>query len=129
MPTLMFAPKFVAAVASGLKLQSIRDTARCQPGDLLSLRAWEGVAYRSKQRVLREGICVSVEPIAIDVGEANLFNAAWGLSIEVAGVVVLDLDGFARADGFDGEADMIRWYGGVRKSPYEGWIHKWKLTP
>jgi hypothetical protein len=63
----LFRKRFHEPVISGAKLQTCRGVRKrpVRPGDLLSLRGWTGRAYGSPQFVLRESLCLSVEPIAI----------------------------------------------------------------
>lgn len=65
--TLMFQPQFHAAVCAGTKLQTIRPPRQrpIKPGDTLSLRAWTGLPYGSRQRELARGVCVSADQIVI----------------------------------------------------------------
>lgn len=67
MKVLMFQPQFAVNVESGSKTRTIRGKRKrpCQPGDLLSLRAWTGKPYRSKQRFLKAAICQEVHEIEI----------------------------------------------------------------
>ncbi len=69
MVVLMFEKQFWEPVVSGAKVHSIRPTRKrpINAGDLLSLRGWAGVAYRSQQRVLCEETCIDVRPIWIDL--------------------------------------------------------------
>lgn len=120
---LLFAPRFAPLVESGAKRQTIRGPRKrpVRPGDVLSLRAWEGVPYRSPQRLLRTAACESVAPVLI----GGRFN--FGLEIEVAGVR-LGLQAryrFAKADGFLDVHDMRLWYEDNRAIPFEGVLIRW----
>jgi hypothetical protein len=57
---------------------------------MLSLRAWDGAPYRSKQQVLREVRCVAVDRITIDLYFAD--------------------DAEARRDGFADAEEMLDWF-------------------
>jgi hypothetical protein len=126
MPVIMFLPRFHGLVATGAKRQTIREARKrpIKPGDPLSLRAWEGTPYRSKQAVLREAECVAVRPILIEDGR----RIGRPLDIEVAGVVVnpRELDHFAQGDGFEDAADMARFWAEYRHLPFEGVVIYWR---
>jgi hypothetical protein len=65
MRVIMFQDRFAELVRGGDKCQTIRWSARCRPGDVLSLRRWTGKPYRSKQETLREAVCTAVSPVAM----------------------------------------------------------------
>ena len=101
---LMFRRRFVPLIESGDKCQTYRPPRkrRIVPGDRLSLRCWEGVAYRSKHREIMEVECTSVEPVTITVG-----------SITYAMAVL---------DGFTTRNDMIDYF----DLPFEGILIRWR---
>lgn len=112
----MFKPQFAPLVESGAKCQTVRPTPECMPkvGEPISLRAWTGLPYRSKQRVLRESVIVAVA--CVDVTET--------------GVAVNSLaepcDDFARADGFKDFHEMSEWFKAQHGLPFEGILIRWK---
>ena len=92
MPVILFQPRFHDAVRSGTKRQTIRLPRKrpIRPGDPLSLRAWSGKPYRSKQTILGFGVCMAADQITIDL--------------------YFDDDAEAKRDGFDDAREMIDWF-------------------
>lgn len=124
MRVLTFQPRFQAAVASGEKKQTIRASARCKPGDELSLRKWKGKPYRSLQLPLREAVrCTAVKSVQI------------GLSHDGSRIhITLDdlplprhvVDTFALADGFRDADDMRAWFEATHDLPFIGEMIQWE---
>jgi hypothetical protein len=112
----MFKPRFAPLVETGAKLQTIRPVPvrRPQPGDIISLRAWEGAPYRSKQRVLREAKVTAVLDVLLT--ESGIILGL--LPLEAA-------DGFAKADGFDSWSDMRDWFNETHGLPFAGILICW----
>ena len=107
MRVIMCQDKFVSLIKDGRKRQTIRASARCKPGDALSLRRWSGRPYRSKQEVVLETTCTSVEAVRIDHTEHPT-------------------EELARADGFDGVGEMLQWFEYHHGLPFDGWIIRWE---
>jgi hypothetical protein len=99
----MFQPRFAAAIREGRKVQTIRKRARCKPGDTLSLREWEGKAYRpgSKQVEIARVVCDSVLGIVLTGSPRGLVANIAGAHFEGA-----ELDEEARRDGFKDNEEM-----------------------
>jgi hypothetical protein len=53
---------------SGEKIHTIRanEKSHFKDGDVISVREWSGKPYRSKQVVIRDGVKIGVEPVALD---------------------------------------------------------------
>ncbi len=136
MRVLLFEPRFAALVADGRKRQTIRATARCTPGDRLSLRRWSGKPYRSSQIELARGVCAEVLPVSIGRGE-------WGDGLRVGdrdlgywgdGDVWLMHDRmyFARADGFESMTELLNFFrhrkqrGKPAAWPFTGFVIRWE---
>jgi hypothetical protein len=123
MKVLLFEPRFVEAVSTGHKLHSIRRTRKrpiC-PGDLLSLRTWEGTAYRSRQLVICEEPCIAVRDCWIDqqgiVIDGHRFSEPE------------ELDAFAVSDGFT-DWDQMRAYRDFHyELPFSGDFIQWGIHP
>ena len=116
MRVILFQDRFAALVKAGTKTQTIRKTARCVPGDALSLRRWMGKPYRSKQEELGTAICTRVSAVwltsyAVDINEN-----------------FVDENAFARKDGFVDFGDMVLWFGMTHGLPFEGYLIEWE-TP
>ena len=108
----MFAPQFALQVEAGTKLQTVRSkpTRMPRPGDQISLRAWTGKPYRSKQRVLGESILTKVD--VFDLDAMRLWNHR-------------DRDAFARADGFCDWPEMLNWFIREHGYPFTGIVMHW----
>jgi len=73
-------------------------------GDTLSLRTWTGLPYRSKQRVLRETVCIGFCFVEIEITRGLRFACAsdW--------VTTACLEQFAANDGFNSWDDLVKWF-------------------
>lgn len=120
MPVLLFERRFWAPIIHGDKVHSIRRTRKrpIVPGQQLSLRGWEGSAYRSRQRVLSEELCLNVTPIRID---------AQGVYIDGYGRISeqTDLDEFAVSDGFESWKGMCLYRDFNYGLPFTGDFIQW----
>jgi hypothetical protein len=117
MKVLMFQDRFAGKVRDGSKPHTIRKTARCKPGDVLSLRQWTGKPYRSKQEVLREEVCQTVTPCEIN----------WD-GMKVGNTILLYPNKLAMADGFTGWPDMRDWFEHTHGLPFHGAMIFWKVN-
>jgi hypothetical protein len=119
MTVLLFHPRFAEPIQSGRKCQTIRPERKrpIKPGDELSLRQWEGKAYRSKQVELLAVKCIAAFKIWITDRSVVALN----------GSQVHNLDGFARGDGFDSWAEMVAYLEapGGYGLPFEGVLIQW----
>lgn len=116
----MFKPQFAPLVEAGTKLQTVRPTPNRMPqaGDRISLRAWTGKPYRSKQRVLMEAVIRNVEPIRITRAGIYIGNSPLALGLDME-------QRFARADGFRSWVEMREWFETTHTLPFEGIIIYW----
>lgn len=113
MRVLMFQDRFAEKVRDGSKPHTIRKTARCKPGDVLSLRRWTGKPYRSKQETIREAVCTAVRAVTI-----------WPFDVTVDGRLV-PAQHLAVQDGFRDWEEMRDWFETVHGLPFVGWIIEW----
>ena len=122
----LFQPKFAVLVELGQKCQTVRPTPKRmpKPGDLISLRAWTGAPYRSKQLVLREAVIVRVAQFRLRElsGKMCVSLDEWPLS-------AWDAEGFARADGFTSMPEMADWFRATHGLPFEGIVIYWSKGP
>lgn len=120
MRVIMFQPQFAEKVRDGRKPHTIRIKARCKAGDVLSLRRWIGLPYRSKQETIRTATCLCVESVSIGHG-------ASGDALSIAGVEcdTSARDALARADGFECFTDMLDWFRKTHGLPFSGELIKW----
>lgn len=114
MRVITFQPQFHDLIESGRKTSTIRLRARCKPGDTLSLRAWTGLPYRSKQRELRSVTCAAVRPIRL------LMRAHHGFALLLIAIEGQEIDCQTRAElaqkeGFDGVIEMTQWFAANHK--------------
>ena len=112
----IFKPQFAELIECGKKLQTVRPVPvrMPSPGDTISLRAWSGLPYRSKQRVLREATIFEVSPC--DIYESAVY---------VNGKPE-HRHGFAVADGFTDYGELAEWFKNVHGLPFNGIVIKWK---
>lgn len=126
----LFQPRFAPAVESGAKLHTIRPLPKRLPrsGDTISLRAWKGKSYRSKQRILREATVTSVEGIIIHADGVEFSPGTprcYWLGEGRAGT----RDIFAWNDGFRDWLDMKTWFQATHRLPFTGIIIYWSPLP
>lgn len=97
-----------------------------RPGDTISLRAWQGQPYRSKQRTLCEAVITRVDWIRIAaLGEDDI-------SISLDANPPLDRGArclFATADGFAGPAEMRAFFEQRHGLPFLGIVIHWSALP
>ncbi len=124
MKYFLFAPRFVEPIERRTKRQTIRKAARCEPGEVVSLRRWTGRPYGSKQTEIVPPVRVeAVLPVRIAVD--RLENQA----VIVVGTEVLEHDElcrFVRADGFNCVSDFIDHWS-KRPAIFEGFLHTWEV--
>lgn len=119
----MFQPRFAALVEAGTKLQTIRAVPKRMPhpGDTISLRAWTGAPYRSKQRVLRESTISQVQSVWFN-GVTILLDDPKGEK----GLMPQDAqEAFARADSFENLKAMRDWFEATHGLPFSGILIRW----
>ena len=121
MPVIMFKPQFAELVRTGAKLQTVRPVRKhpVKVGDALTMRAWVGRPYWSKQRHLRFDTCRKTYGIDID---------AHGLLWLNGGTVLLSAESherFARTDGFKNHAEMTAWFKETHGLPFKGVVISW----
>lgn len=122
MKVYLFQPRFAPLVSNGTKRTTIRPRRKhpTQVGDELSLRAWTGKPYRSKQRMLREGErCKAVHHFRI-YGDSVIVMVLDGRMLEI-----WETDALAKADGFTGAQDMATWFRKEHDMPFEGELIAW----
>lgn len=110
MVVLLFEHRFIDAIMSGAKVHTIRQERKryVRRGDVLSLRCWEGKAYRSKQRVLFEGPCLQTWLVTLTKRMAVLVPSH--ANAELVSFRREQLEAFARSDGFDTWRDMRHYW-------------------
>jgi hypothetical protein len=123
MKVLLFEFRFWIPIVSGDKVHTIRRTRKrpINPGDPISLRGWEGKAYRSKQRVLSDETCIAIRECWIDVQGIVIDGHRFSEPEE--------LDRFAVSDGFHDWAQMRTYNDFFRNLPFAGELIQWGVHP
>lgn len=118
MVAINFSAQFAGPVERGEKLQTIRQAARCKPGDRLQLYTGQ----RTKAcRKLRDATCTYVLPVAIAKGTLEVDHCVMMSDTAAA---------FARADGFNDYGEMWQWFSdryGTHR--FIGYVIQWATTP
>lgn len=126
----IFKGQFVDKVRDGLKTQTIRQWPKREPriGDTISLRHWQGKAYRSPQVTLRDVTLMSFSPVIIYPDRVVL--PEWGQRRGQELSARFSLERFAIADGFDSWDSMAEWfqreYQRPRCFPFQGSLWGWE---
>ena len=98
--------RFKESILGGTKLHTLRNSAgNRKTGDVVSLREWEGMPYRSKQREFAR--CkIEVVPESIVNGTPDLY----------------EIRNLARCDGFNDPRDFQHWFTKGKNEPinFEG---------
>jgi hypothetical protein len=128
MRVILFQNRFISLIKEDVKTSTIRNTARCKPGDFLSLRFWSDKPYRSKQVEIRQVICTAVRSIHMQA-ERDLT-----ISLQIDGQAVASKDHklvIARHEGFLDWWVMQEWFQTnkgliVPGQQYRGEMIEWK---
>ena len=119
--------QFIPQILAGTKLHTIRPhrVREIRAGDVLDLRAWTGLPYRSKQRKIREVLCVGVAQIEVDARRQRifLFNPS---HYYPQGGYVIDEIAFAQRDGFTYTADLFAWFLKHHGPVFTGQLIEWR---
>ncbi len=120
----MFKPQFAPLVESGAKRQTVRPTPKRmpKPGDRISLRAWSGSPYRSKQRVLRDAVIERVAKIRITIDGFE----HWEWQGHGARSNAATLHDFAVRDGFEDWPALVDWFAKQHGLPFDGVLIVWQ---
>jgi hypothetical protein len=121
MKVLLFESRFWPPIVSGEKVHTIRRPRKhpiC-PGDDISLRGWEGKAYRSRQRVLCDETCLTVRDCWIDAQGIVIDRHRFSEQEE--------LDAFAVSDGFANWNEMRSYHD--FSLPFSGELIQWGVHP
>ena len=126
MVAINFQPRFADDVAFGVKRQTIRRKARCQPGDLLQLYTGQRTASCRK---LADAMCTRVRPIRICFEEMFIDGERLLAGNAERGEWADRDNDFAKRDGFSGFMEMVDWfqekYGAL---PFDGFLIEWRLN-
>ena len=111
-----FKPQFAPLIVARTKRQTIRQTMRAKPGDLLQL--YTGQRTKACRKLLDpDPVCSMVDYVSIRPEYLTL-----GDTRKHAG----DADAFSVRDGFEGYDDMVEWFFETYGSRYfTGYVHGW----
>ena len=134
MKIIMFQNQFEPLIINKSKTTTIRQTQRnIWAGDVVSLRVWICCAYRSKTREFAKAKITRVDDVDMLFAENRiLMNTDYGYGCIN---LPLELDKFARDDGFKSWDDMKQWFlntynhdcfRGVRFT-FEVWQGNWEV--
>lgn len=107
MRVILFQHRFIQLIGKGVKTSTIRERARCKPGDTLSLRHWIDKPYRSKQREIDQVLCTHVQGCALWVDGGGF------LQMSINGNEIKTDDHravIAWQEGFIGWSDLESWF-------------------
>ena len=117
----MVKPQFVEAILAGRKKRTIRPIPKRKilKGDILDIRQWEGLPYRSKQIPVILAVVQSVRPVTI--------TKNWIILEGVKLPRPHTANDFAIADGFTGCPAMRDWFQKQHGLPFTGQLIEWEL--
>jgi len=134
MRVIMFQPRFINGITAGTKTTTIRAKARCSPGDVLSLRYWTGLPYRSKHGLIMDVACSAVD--RIEIREHYLFLVrTYTTPLRPFYTEYFQenrlgefhkMNQLAESDGFSGGwLEMKEWFAKTHGLPFEGALISW----
>jgi hypothetical protein len=120
----MFKPRFAALVQAGKKFQTVRPVPKRaqdmpRPGDLFDARVWLGRPRCSKTSKLL------AEPAPICFVRSITIHATGQLEIDGRYLSTVEMEAFARADGFADLAEMLAWFQAEHDLPFTGIVIDW----
>lgn len=116
----LFERRFVVRIQTGAKVTTLRPERRNphRIGDVLDMRHWRGVAYRSPQVRIMGAVVIDYTP-------CTLFHDGYQIDgVRVA--MTADLQRFAREDGFNSWAELQDWFTLRYVLPFQGWLTRWR---
>lgn len=125
-----FQPRFAVLVETGKKFQTVRPVPKREQdmprvGDLFDARAWLEKPYRSKQRKLLSSPVpiIAVTPIELCFLRCRLL--IWIRGATPRHLTSVEIEQFARADGFADSAEMAHWFSSTHGLPFAGILIDW----
>lgn len=143
MRVLTFQPQFHPLIRSGQKTSTIRDKARCKPGDELSLRRWIGKPYKppGQELLIPNQVCTAITQVRMEISKRGNFEFyLCGEEEEPFDDLMVsgnNVSGhareIARREGFSSWEAMRDWFISAKKirlgNPYRGAQIEWKYLP
>ena len=123
MVSFNFQAAFVSKIESGEKLQTIRASQRCTPGQIMHLYT----GLRTKQcRLIMAKPCLKSIPVCIRPEGVDLISPAHSYFMPGSGEKA---DRFARNDGFASFDAMFDWFHDqYGKERFYGFVHQWGVA-
>lgn len=115
-----FQARFADAVQSGVKRQTIR-----APRTTRHAKAGEPIQLYTGLRTKQTRKLVTPDPVC----ELSTYCAIREDGITLGNHPVVNIDDFARADGFKDFEDMKAWFREAHGLPFIGQLIKWNTTP
>lgn len=115
MVAFSFKPQFAPMIVARTKIQTVRQSHRCEPGDMMQL--YTGLRTRYCKKVIPDVACtlvdyVNIAPDFITFGNADLHP---------------DAEGFAKLDGFESFSDMLKFFWAIYNTErLQGFVHRWQ---
>jgi hypothetical protein len=125
-----FQQRFAGAIRDGRKTQTIRALGKkrhAREGEMIQL--YMGMRSSRYQKIRPDVRCLSVQNI--EMGFNHHGDIGWIIVGELtAANVVVDLNAFAKADGFEDVADMSAFWrathGPLNDAPFNGVLIRWE---
>jgi len=116
---ILFQSKFEEMIQSGRKYHTIRPKRKIplRPGQVLSLRVWTGLPYRSKQREIHTSSVKKVLPVVIDSERIILDGVLLNQT---------QAEELAWHDGFSTLSALLLWFTTYHGLPFFGEIIYWR---
>lgn len=129
MRTILFARQFAPLVFTGWKNCTIRRHRYDRPvsvGERMSLRAWSGLPYRSKQVRIRDITVMSVEDLSIYW--CTEWDGSHTLDVRIGRQKIdwFTLERIAKEDGFPSTVAFLKWFVPTENSFFCGRIIRWQ---
>ena len=122
MPAINFQKQFADAVESGEKRQTIRrfrkDATNPLVGDTLFLFTGQRTEHC---RLLREVRCTSTSIFEIHTHD----DGGVSLMLDLQRLTIAEGDQLAKADGFAGVPELLKWFEDTHGLPFVGLLIKW----